>query len=114
MPGYATLSAVTPDTIERMLVCLPSAPDVRQVDRILERAGSVLTALDAAHAEQSSTWLPQRRITASRSIHEAFEAVNSAILALVIDYDVEASVERLTDALPLLRRAWVVQMLQVV
>ena len=51
---------------------------------------------------------------AHRAIYQSFDAVNNAILALVVDHDVEGAVERLTEALPIIRRAWVVQMLKVV
>jgi hypothetical protein len=105
---------MTPDAVEHMLARLPRSPDLQEVDRVLEHAGSVLDALEEAYSEHVSTWLPRRRAMASRSIHQAFEAVNHAILALVIDHDVEGAVERLTDAVPAMRRAWVVQMLKVV
>jgi hypothetical protein len=97
-----------------MLRRLPKQPDFHDVDRVLEQAGSVLDAMEATYREQVPGWRPSRRRLASRSIHLAFDAVNTAIHTLVIDRDVDGAVERLTDALPLLRRAWAVQTLRTV
>jgi hypothetical protein len=114
MVGDGAAPAMTPDAVQSMLDQLSFSPDVHEVDRVLEYTGDVLDALEAAYSEHVSTWQPKRRALAHRAIHQAFDAVNNAILALVVDHDVDGAVERLTDALPVIRRAWVVQILKVV
>ncbi len=112
MPERATV--LTPDTVERMLALLPPSPDVHDLDAILQSAGDVLKVIEAAYAEGIATWSAQRQRLADRAIQQAFEAVNTAVLSLVVDDDIEGTIDCLTHALPALRRAWVIQMLQVV
>jgi hypothetical protein len=106
-------SAITPDAVERKLAQLSASPALHELDDVIESAGSVLKALESAYLESRSTWPAHRQSRANLSIHQAFEAVNSAILTLIVDHDIEGTVQRLTDALPLMRRAWVLQMLEV-
>lgn len=114
MTGDVIAPEITPDAVERMLQRLARPADAREVDRLLEHVGGVLHALDTAYAEHGAGWSAWRRMEANAAIHRAFEAVNDAVLALVVDGDADGAAERLTDALPVMRRAWVVQMIKVV